>query len=409
MEIEMSFAQWPRIIVHMDMDAFFAQIEQRDFKQLRGQPVCVTNGEQGSCIITRSYEARKFGVKTGMRLREAKRLCPQLIQRPSRPDVYAKVSTRIMQLLYTVTPDIQIFSVDEAFLDLSNCRYLYDEAQQVGACIQRLIWDGLELTCSVGISGDKTTAKVASKRNKPNGVYVITPEQTKSALAPLKVSELCGIGPRTTEFLAQHGVYYCYQMEQLPVSVLAQRFGHLGRRIWKMCLGEDPDLVSEKKVQPKSIGHGKVLPPNTASKQLILSYLCHMAEKVAYRLRTHESVAQKYYLGIKLKTDWLGSIHKTMQPTDNGVVIYRLAKLLVEQSWQGEGVYQCQITALDPQHGSGQSDLFAMQNDKQTDINAVMDAINHKFSGCGLVRTPCLRKLHSPDVISPAWRPKELE
>ena len=116
-----------RIFVHVDMNAFFASIEQRDYPKLLGKPVAVTNGEHGSCIITSSYEARAFGIKTGMRISDGRKICPYLVQRSSRPTVYAATSARIMNILHNITPDIQIYSVDEAFLELTNCMKIYKE------------------------------------------------------------------------------------------------------------------------------------------------------------------------------------------------------------------------------------------------------------------------------------------
>ena len=120
-----------KIFIHVDMNAFFAAIEQRDFPKLLGMPVAVTNGKHGSCIITSSYEARAFGVKTGMRLSEGKKICPNLIQRASRPNIYAAVSTNIMNILKTITPDIQIYSVDEAFLEVTNCMRIYKNVETI--------------------------------------------------------------------------------------------------------------------------------------------------------------------------------------------------------------------------------------------------------------------------------------
>ena len=120
-----------KIFIHVDMNAFFASIEQRDFPELLGMPVAVTNGSHGSCIITSSYEARAFGIKTGMRLRDGKKICPHLIQRPSRPNVYASISANIMDILQSITPDIQIYSVDEAFLEVTNCMRIYKDVIQL--------------------------------------------------------------------------------------------------------------------------------------------------------------------------------------------------------------------------------------------------------------------------------------
>ena len=157
---------WFRAIILVDMNAFFASIEQLDNAALRGRPVVVTNGEQGTCIITSSYEARRYGIKTGMRLPEAKRLCPHLVRAPSRPGRYAKVSSRIMEALRDVTPDQEIFSVDECFLDISHCRTLYatpvDAAHKAKQCVLK----ASGLLCSVGLGGDKTMAKFAAQATK---------------------------------------------------------------------------------------------------------------------------------------------------------------------------------------------------------------------------------------------------
>jgi DNA polymerase IV len=399
---------WSKIIVHVDMDAFFAQVEQRDNPELRGKPVCVTNGEKGSCIITRSYEARAFGVKTGMRLPEAKQRCPGLIRCPSRPGVYASVSAQIMEVLMSVSPDMEIFSVDEAFLDLSHCRHLYRTAQSVGRLIKQRVRDVTGLDCSVGVSGDKTTAKVASKRSKPDGLMIIPPWQSRQCLAPLPVTDLCGIGRGVAQFLAQYGVYYCGQMETLPINVLSKRFGNIGRRLWHMCLGQDPDVVKTTIAGPKSVGHGKVMPPNTTSKETVLNYLSHMAEKVAARLRAHHFKVQSFWIGIKLADGWLADRYKTIRPTDDGLIIYRLAKLLVEHHWDGSGVFQCQITALNPQQGEGQLDLFAGEDKKRQQVNQLVDQVNDRFGRSALVSAQRLQGLQMPDVIAPAWRPTGL-
>src|SRR5262249_39571984 len=145
-----------------DMNAFFASIEQHDYPYLAGKPIVVTNGMEGTGIITCSYEARDHGIKTGMRLKEARQLCPAIIQRASRPHRYAEVSRTIMQSLIDVTPDIEVFSVDEAFLDVTRCQLLADpvtHARKVQARIKAVS----NLPCSIGVSGDKTTAKYAAK------------------------------------------------------------------------------------------------------------------------------------------------------------------------------------------------------------------------------------------------------
>ena len=228
-------ALWPRAIVLMDMNCFFAAIEQLDCPEWRGRPIAVTNGEQGTCIITSSYEARAFGVKTGMRLPEARRLCPDIIQAPARPQRYAAVSSAIMRALQEFSPDLEVFSVDEAFLDITQCQRLLGSPAHIAQRVKDTVMAVSGLRCSVGVSGDKCTAKYAAKLHKPDGLVVIPPWEAKERLRNVPVTELSGIKDGIGGFLAQRGVYVCGDMQKIPITVLAQRFGDIGRRIWLMC------------------------------------------------------------------------------------------------------------------------------------------------------------------------------
>ncbi len=398
-------SHWPHIIIHVDLDAFFASIEQRDFPELQGKPIVVTNGASGTTIITSSYEARRYKIKTGMRLKEALQLCPSLIRAPSRPQAYAAVSTKIFEILHTITPDIEIFSVDEAFLDLSQCRSLYHSPKAVGQLIKTRILEATQLTCSVGISGDKTTAKYASGCRKPDGLVIIPPWNAKAVLAPLPVKTLCGINEGVASFLAQYEVYTCGDMKKLPIGVMAKRFGNLGRRLWKMCQGEDPQPVVTQDKEAKSLGHGKILPPNTKDKSIILSYIAHMADKVGKRLRSHDKQAQDFWFGIKTQNGWAGNHFKTVLGTADGQLIYKRAYQYFYEIWDGTAVIQCQITAFNPQKTGGQSDLFADTDEKRESINKVVDSIQGKFGSTAIINGSCYQPLSAPDVISPAWRP----
>jgi DNA polymerase-4 len=241
MDKNMQSVPWLRAIILVDMNAFFASVEQRDHPEWRGKPLGVTNGQEGTCIITCSYEARAYGVKTGMRLKEARQLCPQLMQVASRPYRYAEVSQQIMQALLAITPDMEIFSIDEAFLDVTHCQRLHGSPEIIGRMAQQIVAKASDgLLCSIGVSGDKTTAKYAAKLHKPNGFTVIPPWQAREQLAPILATELCGINQGVARFLAQYGAYTCNDVAKLPVSLLAKRFGNMGRRIWLMCQGLDP-------------------------------------------------------------------------------------------------------------------------------------------------------------------------
>ena len=222
------------MIILVDMNCFFAQVEQQDNPFWRNRPVAVTNGIQGSTIITSSYEARSYGVKTGMKLREARLLCPNLIQAPSRPYRYAEISTKIMESLQSITPDLEVYSIDEAFLDVTHCQSLLGTPLEIAQLVKDTVSNVSGLTCSVGVSGDKTTAKYAAKLNKPDGLTQILPWEAEQTLSPLHVTELSGINKGIANFLKEFGVINCGDMKTIPISIPAKRFGNIGRRIWLM-------------------------------------------------------------------------------------------------------------------------------------------------------------------------------
>jgi len=399
---------WPRAIALVDMNAFFASVEQRDFPSLLGQPIAVTNGIRGSCVITSSYEARAHGVRTGMHLNEARRLCPNIIQRPSRPEVYAVISTRIMSAIYDVCPDMEVFSVDEAFIDLTPCQQLYGSPIAAAHLVKQAVYRASGLLCSIGISGDKTTAKYAAKLNKPDGFTVILPWEAKQRLQHVPVTELCGIGKQTGIFLAKHGVHYCGDMEKLPISVLARRFGNPGRRIWYMCQGEDPEPLHSEVADPKSIGHGKVMAPNTRDRQTLLTYLQHMCSKVGVRLRRHDFEARTIWFGLRTQHDWLGEKIRLPEFSSDHRLIYQYCQQKLNLIWKDEGIWQIQITALDPRPRELQMDMFASapeQVAQEKQLNGAMDEINQRYGEFTLSSARLLNRSDMPNVIAPTWKP----
>ncbi len=398
---------WQQMIALVDMNSFFASIEQLDQPELFGRPVAVTNGLQGTCIITCSYEARYWGIKTGMRLKQAKKLCPDIIQRPSRPKRYAEISTKIMQALTAITPDIEVYSVDEAFLELTHCQRIIESPEVIANKIQELIIKISGLSCSIGISGDKTTAKYAAKQNKPHGITIIHPKKSVDALRDAPVTDLCGIANGIQRFLNAHGVYKCGDMKNIPISVLGKHFGHPGRRIWLMAQGKDPEKIKTDVAEPKSIGHGKVMPPNTKNIKIILMYLQHMSEKVSSRLRKHQLQSNCFYIGIKCKKGWIGEKMKHPYPTDDGRNIMKLGQKMILERWTGEGISQIQVTAIKPRISEQQIDFLEdrNQNIHIREKNRVMDSINERYGDLTIAPSNLIKRSSMPDVIAPAWKP----
>jgi len=397
--------RWQRMIALVDMNAFFASIEQLDFPELRGRPVAVTNGAVGTCVITSSYEARAFGVKTGMHLKQARQLCPGIIQRAARPERYAEVSTRLMKSLEIFTPDIEIFSVDEAFLDFTRCWRLYREPYPLAVAIQRHVLAVSGCGCSIGMSGDKTTAKFAAKQKKPNGITLIAPWEAEASLRDVPVTELCGIAEGIGRFLAARGVYTCGDMKHLPIGVLAKRFGNPGRRIWYMCQGKDYAKLQGEIPPPKTIGHGKVVPPNTRDYTLLLIYLLHMSEKVAARLRRHRFAARSFFVGLRAREDWIANQYACAVPVNDGREIFRLGRDLLTHTWRGEGIFQVQVCALDPRPVDNQLELFSEEDPRRNSCLQAQDRINRRYGEFTVMPARLLGRSSMPNVISPAWRP----
>lgn len=396
---------WTRAIALVDMNAFFASIEQRDHPEWRGRPVAITNGLKGTCVITCSYEARAYGVRTGMRLQEAHRLCPALIRCPAHPERYAETSTAIMAALGDITPDIEVFSVDEAFLDITRCQRLLGTPAHIARLAKRRVFEVSGVLCSVGVSGDRTTAKFAAKLEKPDGLTIIPPWDAARRLHDVPVTALCGIAAGIGGFLAGHGVHTCGEVRRLPISVLARRFGNPGRRIWYMCQGQDPAGLQPDVPAPKSIGHGKVVPPGTRDRELLLTWLLHMSTRVSTRLRRHDLQAQTFFIGLRTRDGWVGDRLRTPLPTADGCDIMALCRRMLRDTWRGEGAHQVQVTALDPAPAGGQPDLFGNEDTARHEINRVMDEVNRRYGELALAPARLLNRSSMPNVIAPAWKP----
>ncbi len=394
------------MIALVDLNAFFASLEQMDKPWWQGRPLGVTNGMRGTCCITCSYEARRFGVKTGMHIKKARMLAPGLIQAPARPERYAEVSTRIMKVLEDVSPVIEVFSVDEAFLDLTHCqRYWKLDAWHIGRMIKEKIFEASGLLCSVGVSGDKTTAKWAAKQMKPNGLTVVEPWKAEETLAPLPVTDLCGIKAGIGGYLAQYGVEKCGDMKRIPMREVARRFGNPGKRYWLMAQGKDPDEIHTTVKDPKSLFHGKVIPPNTKDRAVLEVFLRHMCEKVGRRLRKYSYEAQEFSVGTMIETGWLWMRFKTEQPTQDGAVLYGFCNGFLDRVWKGQGVYQVHIGTPSPTHITGQNDLFAQPDARRDRLLAVIDSINVRYGEFAVMPAPLVNRSDMPNVISPAWKP----
>jgi DNA polymerase-4 len=359
-------------------------------------------------LITCSYEARAWGVKTGMRVYEARRLCPGLIQRPARPKVYAGISTRIMHALQDISPDVEVFSVDEAFIDVTHCQRLHGSPEHIAYLTRQRVHEiSGGLPCSIGVAGTKSTAKIASDMKKPNGLTVIPPWEARERLADVPMKKVCGLGPNIAEFLSLYGARTCGDVARLPMTVLARRYGVTGKYLWLACQGKDAEPVAPDVAPPQSVGHGKVLPPHTASARVIEIYLRHMCEKVAARLRRYDMQAGRLYIGLRLETpgEDIGQLFTLPYGPPDGRHLFELAQKFLRHRWHGAAVTHVQVTALHLRSTSGQLELFSDADTRALNRFSTIDRINLRYGEFTVAPATLLERSTMPNVIAPAWRP----
>lgn len=291
-----------RKIIHVDMDCFYAAVEMRDNPSYRGRPLAVGGSEkQRGVLSTCNYEARKFGVRSAMPTGQALKLCPDLLVVPGRMQVYKEVSQQIRSIFSRYTELIEPLSLDEAYLDVTDCTKLYGSATLIAEAIRRDIWNELSLTASAGIAPVKFLAKVASDLNKPNGQYVIPPERVQEEVDKLPLEKIPGVGKVSLEKLHQAGYYIGSDIKNSDYRDLLKRFGRLGMSLWNKSHGIDNrEVVVER--ERKSVGVERTFSENISSYdecwQVIEERLFPELEKRLVKASPDKAIIKQ---GIKLK------------------------------------------------------------------------------------------------------------
>jgi len=319
-------------IIHCDMDAFYASVEQRDNPALRGKPVAVGGSvRQRGVISAASYEARRYGVRSAMPTFKALQLCPELVLLPVNHAKYEKVSRQIMRIFRHYTPLVEPLSLDEAFLDVRGSEGLFGPAEVIGREIQRRIREELGLTVSVGIGPNKFLAKLASGHRKPCGFTVIPADRAVEFISPLPVSKLWGTGARTAERLYKMGVQTIGDLRRFSLPTLEQQFGKYGLVLYQLARGID-DRPVEPARAAKSIGKEVTFATDVYSFDELHCILRELAEKVGRRLRKHGLKCGSVTLKVKYPDFRLVTRSKTLrEPTDLTSVIYRAAEELLRR------------------------------------------------------------------------------
>ena len=276
-----------RLILHIDMDAFFISVEQRDNPALLGKPAAVCGSLSRSVVTSATYEARPYGIRAGMSTQEAKRRCPGLILVEGNHSKYTETSARIFSILKKYTPLVEVASIDEAYLDISQSLLLFQSPFHLARSIKDQIRDDEQLTCSIGVAPNKLLAKLGSGLKKPDGLVVIQKEEVEAILKDLPVSKLHGIGPKLTETLNAIGIFTCGQLGKFPVPLLSKRFGAIGEGLHQMGLGLDdrPVVPFDQEEDAKSISHSVTLEEDTSDPNRLRKVLLQLSERVSRRMR----------------------------------------------------------------------------------------------------------------------------
>jgi len=317
-------------IMHVDMDAFFVSVELRSRPGLRGKPVIVGYPADRSVVLSASYEARKFGVKSAMPMAVAARICPTAVIIEPRHKLYYEVSAQLMAIFGSITDLVEPLSVDEAFLDVGGAIRRIGSPEEIGGMIRRRVRDELGITASVGIAASKFVAKIASTRCKPDGLLLIGPDETVPYLHSLPVNALWGVGAKTGEVLARMGIRTVADVAATPLSSLRKLLGASGEHVYRLSWGIDPRPVTPVRVE-KSIGAEETFAVDTADDALLHRELLRLSHRTAERLRSAGLVTRTVSLKLRYTDFSTITRSRTMHaPVDSAQLIYGVAVQLLE-------------------------------------------------------------------------------
>ncbi|MEO0512260.1 MAG: DNA polymerase IV [Planctomycetota bacterium] len=390
----MSPAAGGRVVLHADLDAFFASVEQLDDASLRGEPVLVGGGGRRGVVAAASYEARVFGCRSAMPTATALRLCPRArVVRP-RFDRYSELSRAVFEVFETVTPTIEPLSIDEAFLDITGSVRALGPPRAIAAGLKRRVLEQTGLVVSVGVAPTKFVAKLASDLGKPDGLVVVEPDEVTQTLGPLPISRVFGIGPAAEKRLAALGVRTIGQLAALPEDVVSSRLGSGGLSAWERARGIDArPVVTDRR--RKSIGHEQTFGEDLRQPDAMLAVVLEQTRQVARRLRTAERLATG--LTLKLRSPDFETVTRstTLDPTDDTERLYAAARALFER-WRSASFGPLRLigVSLSPlvERSNAQLGLFGDRQERRLSAaERTADEIARRFGTDAIARAASLR------------------
>ena len=367
-----------RYIMHIDMDAFFASVEQLDNPELRGKALIVGGLSGRGVVSTCSYEARKFGVHSAMPMAEARKLCPHAEFLPGRMWRYKEVSNQIMAIFQEEAPLVEQLSIDEAFLDVTGMERLCKDVRNVGWRIKERIKNEIGLTCSVGLAPNKFLAKMASDLQKPDGFTVITHENARSFIAPLPVTKIFGIGGAAQQSLAKFGITTIGQLAKVDKHIVQKVFGKNADKVQLLAQGlDDRPVIPE--TAPKSIGRETTFEKDLYTYEDCKAAILELSGQTGYRLRNKGYSGRTVTLKVKFK-DFKTITRSISSESDISCdeEIFALAVMLLREVNYENGVRLLGVTVSHLQDGSCGSLCFE-ENTKLLQRNATIDNLKKRF------------------------------
>jgi DNA polymerase-4 len=407
-----------RTILHADLDAFFAAVEQRDNPALRGKPVIVGGGgpSDRGVVSTASYEARVFGVRSAMPLRTAGALCPHGVFVPVNGRKYAEVSKQVMAIFRRFSPLVEPLSIDEAFLDVTGTEQLLGTGEDAARKMKQAVHDETDLTVSVGVASNRLVAKIASDLRKPDGLVVVPRGDEADFLAPLAIERLWGVGASTRRHLAEFGVATIGDLAALPEDVLVRRFGHHGRDLALRSRGIGDTVVGGHDAA-KSVSHENTFDVDQSDWEVLEQTLLALSENVARRLRASGLVTST--VSVKIRNSAFETItrQRTLrQPTDLGEEIWRVAVELTKREVRGQRIRLLGVAAS----GLGEQRQLSLfegaGDDRRRRATEAADAVRKKFGSKAIgrarlldagVRAPFERDPRRLPIVNPDSPPDE--
>jgi DNA polymerase IV len=393
-----------RAILHVDMDAFFAAVEQLDHPEWRGKPVIVGHPGERGVVSAASYEVRRLGVHSAMPSARAKRLAPDAIWAPPRFARYGELSREVRRIFESTTPHVQMASIDEAYLDVTPASPASADPVDIARCIQVAV-DALGLSCSVGVAASKVVAKVASDHDKPHGLCVVRPGEEAAFFAPLPVRALPGVGPATATRLSHLGIRALGELAALDDITAKQVFGDHGPSLVRRARGVDASEVGGGR-EPKSLSKEHTFAHDIASAEEVEPALRELAEKVGERLRRKALCGRTVTVKLRFADFTTKTVRRTLSaPTDLESVFLPVALELLRSAWSpGIGLRLLGLGLSGFDEPAEQLDLFGSERATETlrrrALTEGMDAVRQRFGSDAVHLGPGRRRNPRPDDTS---------